>query len=149
MHRRFAFLVIFSLALSGFAYAQKRAFTIEDLYRIKNVSDVHISPEGKSVTYLVTESDLPRAKRTSHIWLMDIDGRNPRQLTNSARGESSPRFSPDGKSLLFISSRDGSSNLYLIPVAGGEARRLTNISTSISDPVWSPDSKWIAFSSDV
>jgi dipeptidyl aminopeptidase/acylaminoacyl peptidase len=141
--------VIFSLALSGFAYAQKRAFTIEDLYRIKNVSDVHISPEGKSVTYLVTESDLPRAKRTSHIWLMDIDGRNPRQLTNSARGESSPRFSPDGKSLLFISSRDGSSNLYLIPVAGGEARRLTNISTSISDPVWSPDSKWIAFSSDV
>src|SRR4051812_32324751 len=120
MKRRILLCVSVCLALSGFASAQKRAFTVEDLYRIKSISDVHISPDGKAVTYVVTNSDLPRAKRESHIWLMDIDGRNVRQLTNSAKGESAPRFSPDGKSLLFISSRDGSANLYLIPLAGGE-----------------------------
>jgi dipeptidyl aminopeptidase/acylaminoacyl peptidase len=149
MKRRSLLIVIACLVFSAYANAQKRAFTIEDLYRVKSISDVHVSPDGKSIAYVITESDLPRAKRGSHIWLMDIDGSNPRQLTNSPKGESSPRFSPDGKSLLFISSRDGDSSLYLIPLGGGEARRLTNISTSIADPVWSPDSKSIAFSSDV
>jgi len=149
MKQRSVFLIVLCLVLSGFAQAQKRAFTIEDLYRIKGVSDVHLSPDGRSIVYAVTESDLPRGKRMTHLWLMDIDGGNPRQITNNAKGESTPRFSPDGKSLLFISSRDGNSSLYLMPMTGGEARRLTNISTSIADPVWSPDSKSIAFSSDV
>jgi dipeptidyl aminopeptidase/acylaminoacyl peptidase len=130
-------------------HAQKRAFTIEDLYRIKSISDVHISPDGKSVVYVVGEPDLARAKRASHIWMMDIDGGNARQLTFDTRGESSPRFSPDGKSLLMVSSRDGSPNLYILPLTGGEARRITRITTGVSDPLWSPDGKWIAFSSDV
>src|SRR5262245_22677543 len=149
MKRQFISLTILSLALTAPAFAQKRAFTIEDLYRVKSISDVHVAPDGKSIVYVVTESDLPRAKRMGHIWMMDLDGRNPRQLTNSAKGEASPRFSPDGKSLLFISSRDGNSNLYRMPLDGGEATRLTNISTGISDPVWSPDGKWVAFASDV
>ncbi len=141
--------VLLLVTLSTFVHAQKRAFTIEDLYRIKSISDVHISPDGKSVVYAVAESDLARAKRISHIWMMDIDGKNARQLTFGAKGESSPRFSPDGKSLSMISSRDGDSSIYIMPTAGGEARRLTHISTGIADPVWSPDSKSIAFSTDV
>jgi dipeptidyl aminopeptidase/acylaminoacyl peptidase len=131
------------------AYAQKRAFTIEDLYRFKSISDVHISPDGNSVVYVLAGTDLPRAKRVSHVWMMDIDGQHQRQLTSNAKGENSPAFSPDGKSLLFISSRDGAPNLYILPLKGGEARRLTNVSTGVSDPLWSPDGKWIAFSSDV
>jgi dipeptidyl aminopeptidase/acylaminoacyl peptidase len=142
-----AFLLLFTLCIP--AHAQKRAFTMEDLYRIKSISDVHISPDGKSVVYVVTESDLGRASRTGHIWMMDIDGATGRQLTFGPKGESSPRFSPDGKSLLMVSSRDGAPNLYLLPTMGGEAKRLTNISTGVSDPLWSPDSKWIALSTDV
>jgi dipeptidyl aminopeptidase/acylaminoacyl peptidase len=142
--------VILFVALSATAtYGQKRAFTIEDLYRVKPISDVHVSPDGKSVAYVVTESDLSRAKRIGHIWMMDIDGKNARQLTSNPKGEGSPRFSPDGKSLLMISSRDGAPNLYILPLSGGEARRLTNISTGVADPLWSPDGKSIAFSSDV
>src|SRR2546425_5572168 len=99
MKRQFLSVFILLLTLSIASYAQKRAFTIEDLYRIKAISDVHISADGKSVVYVVTESDLGRAKRIGHIWMMDIDGRNARQLTFDAKGESSPRFSPDGKSL--------------------------------------------------
>jgi dipeptidyl aminopeptidase/acylaminoacyl peptidase len=130
-------------------YGQKRAFTIEDFYRIKSITDVHASPDGKSVVYLVTESDFARATRIAHVWMMDIDGKNARQLTFGAKGESAPRFSPDGKSLLMIASRDGAPNLYIMPLKGGEARQLTNISTGVADPIWSPDSKWIAFSTDV
>ncbi|HYR88092.1 MAG TPA: S9 family peptidase [Terriglobia bacterium] len=149
MKRQFISVVVLLLAISVGASAQKRAFTIEDVYRVKGVSDVRVSPDAKSVAYVLTESDLGRSSRIGHIWMMDIDGQHPRQLTFGAKGESSPRFSPDGKFLLMISSRDGAASLYLLPVAGGEAKRLTNISTGISDPLWSPDSKWIAFSTDV
>jgi len=142
-------LVIILLLVPFSAHAQKRAFTIEDLYRVKSISDVHVSPDGRSVIYAVTTSDLPRAKRATHIWMMGIDGGNPRQLTSGEKGESSPVFSPDGKWISYISSKDGGPQLYLMPTGGGEAKKLTNISTGVSDPLWSPDSKWIAFSSDV
>jgi dipeptidyl aminopeptidase/acylaminoacyl peptidase len=149
MKRKLLSLVLISFAIAIAAHAQKRAFTIEDLYRIKSISDVHVSPDGRSVVYVMAESDLGRARRIGHIWFMDIDGRNARQLTHSSKGENSPRFSPDGRTLLFISSRDGSPNFYTMPLSGGEARKLTNLSTAVYDPLWSPDGKWIAFSTDV
>ncbi|HJU54589.1 MAG TPA: S9 family peptidase [Pyrinomonadaceae bacterium] len=131
------------------ALAQKRAFTVEDLYRVKNLSDVHVSPDGRTILFVVTTSDLARAKRASRIWAMDIDGRNPRQLTVGDASEYSPTFSPDGRQILFISSKDGATNLYLRDAGGGTPRRLTNLSTGVSDPLWSSDGKWVAFSSDV
>src|SRR6266576_1847703 len=133
------------LFVAAAALAQsERAFTIEDLYRVKNPSDLALSPDGKTLAFTVTTSDLPRAKRSSKIWLMDADGQNVHAVTRGD-GDSSPRFSPDGRQLAFV--RD--SNLYLLPLAGGEAKQLTSISTGVSDPLWSPDGKWIAFATDV
>src|SRR6267142_790063 len=142
---------LFCLLLLSFTslHAQKRAFAIEDLYRVKNISDLHVSPDGKTVIFVVTISDLARAKRNSHIWGMDTNGQNLRQLTSGEKSESSPLFSPDSKQISFVSSKDGSANFYLMSANGGEWRRLTNISTGVSDPLWSPDGKWIAFSSDI
>lgn len=128
--------------------AEKRAFGIEDLYKIKSISDLTISPDGKSLAYVVTTSDLPRGKRTARIWVMDTDGNHLRSLTSGER-DSAPHFSPDGRSLSFVRSGDGGSNIWLLPLEGGEARQLTKISTGVSDPVWSPDGKWIAFATDV
>ena len=147
--RKHVLFVIILLLVPFSAHAQKRAFTIEDLYRVKSISDVHVSPDGKSIIYAVAASDLARAKRVSHIWMMNIDGGSPRQLTSGEKGESSPMFSPDGKWILYISSKDAGPQLYLMPTGGGEAKKLTNISTGVSDPLWSPDGKWIAFSSEV
>src|SRR2546426_3963179 len=152
MKRRVSFVLIFLLLSFTSLRAQKRAFTIEDLYRLKNLSDIHVSPDGKSVIFIVTTSDLPRATRNTHVWAMDLNGQNARQLTMGNKSESSPSFSPDGKQILFVSSKDGSANLYLMPfndAVGSEWRRLTNISTGASDPLWSADGNWIAFSSDV
>jgi dipeptidyl aminopeptidase/acylaminoacyl peptidase len=129
--------------------AQKRAFTIEDLYHVKSISDIHISHDGKSVVYALGTSDLPRAKHSSHIWMMNIDGTGAHQMTEGDKGEYSPVISPDGRWIAFVSNREGSSNLFVIPVNGGEARKVTSISTGVSDPVWSPDGKSIAFSTDV
>src|SRR5215213_4291514 len=140
--------VLLACFLSSLA-AQKRAFTIEDLYRLKNLSDAHVSPDGRTVIFVVSTTDLARAKRASRIWAMDADGQHPRQLTVGDVNEYSPNFSPDGRQILFISAKEGSANLYLRDAGGGEPRRLTNLSTGVSDPLWSADGKWVAFSSDV
>ena len=135
------------LVLPLAAQAQKRAFTIEDVYRVKSIPDVQISPDGRSVLYAVNVMDLGRAKTVSHVWTMDIDGRNARQLTNGEKGENTPGFSPDGKWISYLNAADGA--LYAIPAAGGEPKKLLSLSTGISDPVWSRDGKWVAFSSEV
>ena len=140
-------VVLFSVAAP--AYAQKRAFTIDDFYRVRSVGDVQVSADGARAAYTVTTSDLPRGKRATQIWLMDLGTARVRQLTQGDAGGSSPIFSPDSRSLAFISGRDGDANLFLLPLDGGEAKALTHLSTGVSDPVWSPDGKWIAFASDV
>ena len=147
--RKPVLFLILLLTAAATALGQKRAFTIEDLYRIRSVSDLQAAPDGKSVAFTVTATDLGRARRTSHIWRMDPEGRELLQMTANDKGESAPRFSPDGKWISFISARDGEANLYLLPTGGGEARQLTHVSTGVSDPIWAPDSKSIAFSTDV
>jgi dipeptidyl aminopeptidase/acylaminoacyl peptidase len=149
MIRRYTVVFLLGLCLAWPAYAQKRAFTLEDIYRVASIGGLQVSPDGARAAYTVTTSDLPRAKRATHIWLMDLSTGQSRQVTRGDSSESSPRFSPDGRSLLFVASRDGSANLYVMPLDGGEAHQLTRVSTGVSDPIWSPDGKWIAFASDV
>src|SRR5262249_13866927 len=129
--------------------AQKRAFTIEDFYRVRSIEDLNLSPDGKTAIFALRTDDLPRGKRSAHIWTVGTDGSNMRQFTFGDKDESSPVFSPDGKWIVFVSSRDGNDNLFVISASGGEARQLTKISTGVSAPLWSPDDKWIAFASDV
>src|SRR5947209_16350086 len=99
MKRQLILLVILLVLPLSAAPAQKRAFAIEDLYRIKSIADVHLSPDGKMIVYAVSTPDLARAKRTTQIWLMDADGRNPRQITRGEKSSASPVFSPDGRLL--------------------------------------------------
>src|ERR1044071_4067896 len=137
-------LLLLLLVATPLVAQTKRAFTIEDLYRVRGVGDLSLSPDGNTVLFTVVTSDLAHAKRTTRIWIMNADGANARELTHGD-ADTSPHFSPDGKTIAFLRS----DNLYLLPLGGGEAKQLTTLSTGVGDPLWSPDGKSIVFASDV
>ncbi len=148
--RRTPLLLVCLLALSAPAHAAdgKRAMTLDDLFAVKRVADPQISPDGSQTVYVLTTADVSGNNTTSNLWLADGKG-EPRQLTTTTKKDLHPRWGPDGKHVLFESTRSGSMQLWVIDVAGGEARQLTTLSTDASNGVWSPDGKSIAFVSAV
>ena len=143
------FICLFLLLFTVSAFAEKRAFTIEDIYRMKSIYDPQISPDGTKIAFVVGESDLKEGKSNSDIYVMNSDGSDMRKLTSNEAADFHPRWSPDGASLLFVSYRDNGSQIWLLPTEFGEARQLTTISTGVVNPEWTPDSKQIVFASDV
>lgn len=146
--KRFAVLMLFLIPVV--ASAQPRPMQVDDLFRFKRISDPQISPDGKWVVYVQGNVDLAANKTVANLWLASTDKNGPvKQLTAHLKSDRHPRWSPDGKSILFESARSGSNQLWIIDFAGGEARQLTNISTEASLGIWSRDGKQIAFVSAV
>jgi len=144
------FLCLVLVAMPAAVFAEgKRPMRVDDLFRFQRVADPQISPDGKWVAYVVTSVDLAANSSSSSIWLAAVESGERRQLTNTPKKDRHPRWSPDGKRLLFESTRSGNSQLWVIDVGGGEARQLTTISTEANTAIWSPDGKWIAFVSAV
>jgi dipeptidyl aminopeptidase/acylaminoacyl peptidase len=152
------FRLILSLSLSCIcvcAFAQsKRPMTFEDMMKMRRLGDIAVSPDGHWVLFSVTDVDLGKNTRTSHLWIVPTAGGDEKPLTDSLAGESRGRFSPDGKRIFFESARDGSQQIWLAPfdtATGtiGNARRLTDISTEVDGAIWSPDGQNILFASSV
>ena len=144
------FICLILFAVPAAVYAEgKRPMTIDDLFRFKRVSDPQISPDGKLVVYVLTTVDLDANKTSSSLWLAPTDKGEPRQLTNTPKKDRHPRWSPDGKQILFESNRSGDNQLWVIDLSGGEARQLTKISTEASNGICSRDGKRIAFVSAI
>jgi len=141
--------VAVSITLAGAALAG-RPIQVDDLLAFRRVSDPQISPDGRWVAYVVAEVELGENRTNSDVWIAPADGSGePRRLTTSPKHDRHPRWSPDGRWILFESNRGGDFQLYTIPVGGGEARALTRISTEAAQGVWSPDGKQVAFVSAV
>jgi dipeptidyl aminopeptidase/acylaminoacyl peptidase len=112
------------------------------------LSDPQVSPDGKWVAYVVATPDMQADHSMSNIWIVPTNGGEERQVTRSG-SDSRPRWSPDGKQIAFLSSRDGAAQIYVMSVFGGEATRVTFLSTDVDNEIWSPDGKSMAFTSRV
>ena len=151
--RRFTLLVLlFACSVCRpCAFAQEttspatgRPLTPEALLSLRRLSSLEFSPDGSRVAFVVSEP-AKADQRSSHIWLFDTANNSFRQLTYSEKSESSPKWSPDGKSLVFLSNRDTNQQIYLLSMSGGESLPLTKGKRNISHFSWSRDGKTIAF----
>src|SRR5213592_3268729 len=105
--------------------AQKRAITFDDYIALKAVSDPQLSPDGKWVAYTVSTPSLQDNRNVSRVWVVEVATGKARQLTGGPGSDRQPRWSPDGKTLAFISTREGGAQVWLLPVAGGDARKVS------------------------
>ncbi|MGB7022369.1 MAG: S9 family peptidase [Candidatus Acidiferrales bacterium] len=118
--------------------------TPEQALNLHRISDLRFSPDGERLAFTVSEPP-KAAENPHHIWIMDVATRQVRQYTFSEKSDDSPRWSPDGKSLAFLSNRDEFRQIYLMPSNGGDAYAITEGKRNIASFEWSPDGKQIAF----
>src|SRR5437870_8305858 len=149
MKRYFIVSIIGLLGFATIASAQERRFTIDELLKVRRVGDSQVSPKGDLVAFTITDMSVAANKGTTQIYVVPLSGGEVRQLTNDEHSSASPRWSPDGEKLAFISARDGEDQIWTIDVSSGVLKKITSISTGAGDPVWSPDGNWLAFASDV
>jgi dipeptidyl aminopeptidase/acylaminoacyl peptidase len=152
IHIRFAGASLALFVLGNSLLAQQppagaggKPFTPEASLNLRFISDLQLSPDGSRLAFVVSEA--PKGeRRAQHIWVYNKKTNGTRQFTFSAKSESSPRWSPDGTQLAFLSNRDGDDQqIYLMNGSGGEAAARTKGKSSVKILAWSRDGKYIAY----
>ena len=120
--------------------------TAMDEFQLQLPSDPQISPDGKRIAYVRRFADPMTDKRYSNLWIINTDGTDHRPLTTGNRSDVSPRWSPDGMRLAYLSDADGKQQLYVRWMDTGQTARITNLEEAPDAIAWSPDGKMLSFS---
>lgn len=149
LSRRVVLALSTLLLLSWPTAAQEKPIrlTASDIFNLQLASDPQISPNGRHIVYVRGFADIMSDKRLSNLWIIDFDGSDNRALTTGNFSDSSPRWSPDGTRIAYLSDRDGKPQLYVRWMDSGQTAKLTNLEPGVSDISWSPDGKRLAFAS--
>jgi dipeptidyl aminopeptidase/acylaminoacyl peptidase len=145
MKRFFVVSVISLLAFVSLAVAQSGRFTIDDLLKVRRVGDPQVSPNGRRVAFTIGDVKFDDNRAVTQIYVIQLAGGETKQLTSGAGSASSPRWSPSGKKIAYVTG----GQIWVMDDDGDDKEQVTKISTGASEPVWSPDGKWIAFTSEV
>jgi dipeptidyl aminopeptidase/acylaminoacyl peptidase len=129
------------MALAATACAQKKPFDADALLSLARISDPQISPDGRMVAFTVQTIDIAANKRPKQIYVVPLSGGTPRRITDAGEDNERPRWSPDSKSIAFISDRGGSAQVWIMNPDGSSARQVTNLSTETDGVLYSPDGK--------
>src|SRR5205814_4851848 len=138
------------LASSSFAQT-KRPMTVDDLITAIRVSEPRVSPDGKQVVFTRTTTALDSGRRNADIWTVPADGSAPpKELIGGDKTENSPRFTPDGRHIAFISNRDGTAQVYLADPGGGGVDEVRKVLGGVkSSLVVYADGKEVSYGCDV
>src|SRR5260221_6601314 len=127
------------------AQTVRRPMSLIDLAELPRILDPQLSPDGRSLIYMLTRADWKANRSVAHIWRQSVSGSEPTQLTSGEAGEASGRWSPDSASLLFLTRGETETQIYLMPSMGGKTHALTHHDTAVSQAAWSPDGSAIYF----
>lgn len=143
-------LLAASILLStSFTTAQTLSHHLEplDVFRVQVASDPQISPDGFRIVYVRNSADISTDRRVSNLWIINFDGSGHRALTSGSYSDASPRWSPDGTRLAYVSDREGKAQLYIRWMDTGETAKLTDLENPPAGISWSPDGKQLVFTS--
>ena len=132
-------------SMSAEMHAPESILQPEDIFALEYANDPQVSPDGETIAYVRTSMDIMTDKARKAIWLSDLDGDAHRPLLASRANFTSPRWSPRGDRLAYVSNSEGSNQIYVKWLATGDTALVSNLSKSPSHVTWSPDGRWLAF----
>ncbi len=150
MHK--SFLAFFlSLIAINFAFAKEHHALFEpmNVFDLEWATDPRISPDGKTIVYVRKSNDIMKDRERSNLWQISIDGSDHRPLYSGLKSIRSPRWSPNGEKLAYISNDTGSQQIHVRWMDNGDTAVISQLQDSPSYLSWSPDGKWLAFTMDV